>query len=143
MVQRSYQDPRTKKPLEPVEPGNLVQVVLKVSLPENGFFMIVEDKLPGGLEALNESLNTTSHEQTLYGEQPTFFWEEYGYNNKEVHGDRVSFFISEMMAGEHTFTYLARATHAGTFAALPAEVYAMYDPAVWGRSGSEVLVVSK
>jgi len=48
-----------------------------------------------------------------------------------------------MGAGQHSLTYLARATHAGEFVAMPAEVYAMYDATVWGRSGSERFVVGR
>ncbi len=76
--------------------------------------MIVEDQLPGGLEALNERLNTTSHVAIAGGtEEPYYYWQDYGYNNKEIRGDRVSFFITEMEAGRHTFRYMARATHSG------------------------------
>jgi uncharacterized protein YfaS (alpha-2-macroglobulin family) len=142
-VERAYLDPKSGKPLESAVAGQLVKVVLKVNFPQNGYFIIVEDKLPGGLEALNESLNTTSHEQGAYetDTQEAYSWQEYGYNNKEVHADRVSFFISELNAGEHSYTYLARATSTGSFTALPAEVYAMYDPTAWGRSASSSLLV--
>lgn len=110
-------------------------------MPDRGFYLIVEDKLPGGVEALNESLNTSSHVQTIYGD-PVYYWQDYGYNNKEVRSDRVSFFITELEAGTYTYSYLARATHAGTFSALPAEVYAMYDITLWGRSPGSTLQVS-
>ena len=44
-----------------------------------------------------------------YGESyEVFFWQELGYNYKEIRADRVTFFITEMGAGTHTFTYLAR-----------------------------------
>jgi uncharacterized protein YfaS (alpha-2-macroglobulin family) len=140
-VRRRYLDPGTGDEVQNPTGGQLVKVELQVSLPERGFFIILEDHLPGGLEALNESLNITSHEQTLYGEEPNYFWQDYGYNNKEVHGDRVSFFISELDEGERTFTYLARATHSGVFHALPAELYAMYDISLWGRSASTLLEI--
>ncbi|MCZ7567275.1 MAG: MBL fold metallo-hydrolase [Ardenticatenaceae bacterium] len=94
------------------------------------------------LEALNERLNTASHEGNVSGE-PHSYWQEYGYNNKEVRGKRVSFFITEMDRGRHTFPYFARATHAGEFVAMPAEVYAMYDLTVWGRSASSVFTVAR
>ena len=102
--------------------------------------MIVEDQLPGGLEALNERLNTTSHVASVQ-EEPHYFWQEYGYNQKEVYGDRVSFFVSELEAGRHSYEYVARATHSGHFVALPAEVSAMYDLSTWGRSGSDTLLI--
>jgi len=139
-VERTYTSADTNEVITSYKTGELLRVTLRVTLPDKGFFIIVEDKLPGGLEALNESLNTTSHEQTLY-EEPTYYWQDYGYNNKEVHSDRVSFFISELGFGEHTYSYLARATRSGSFTALPAEVYAMYDATVWGRSASDSIEV--
>jgi uncharacterized protein YfaS (alpha-2-macroglobulin family) len=142
-IERSYLDVQTGKPLESITAGQLVKVKLEVSFPQNGYFIIVEDQLPGGLEALNESLNTTSHEQAAYDyeQQEVYFWQELGYNNKEVHGERVSFFISEVSAGRHVYTYLARATRPGAFSALPAEVNAMYDLSLWGRSASGMMTV--
>jgi uncharacterized protein YfaS (alpha-2-macroglobulin family) len=139
-VQRAYLDPRTKQPVEHVAPGQLVLVRLSLRLPRDGAYILVEDRLPGGLEALNERLNTTSHVASSWKE-PRYYWREYGYNHKEVRGDRVTFFITEMGAGSRTFTYLARATHSGDFVAMPVEVSAMYDLSFWGRSSSGLLVV--
>ena len=148
-VFRQYLDARTSQPISAtVAPGQLVKVQLSVVMPDDGFYVMVEDRLPGGLEALNEGLNTTSHESSAYHYcyayecyDPVYRWQEYGYNSKEVRGDRVSFFITQLSAGRHTFTYYARATRAGTFVAMPVEVSAMYDLTVWGRSSSSVLVI--
>jgi uncharacterized protein YfaS (alpha-2-macroglobulin family) len=140
-VRREYLDPITNVPLESIQAGQLVKVSLTVTLPRDGFYVIVEDHLPGGFEALNESLNTTSHEQINEWEEPHYFWETYGYNQKEVHFDKVSFFITEFGTGQQVITYLARVTHAGSFTALPVEVSAMYDETLWGRSESTVLTV--
>ncbi len=146
-VERVYVDEETGKQITgPVAAGQLVAVQLTVTLPGDGFYMLVEDKLPAGLEALDEGLNTSSHEGQGYNDYYTDdvpSWRRYGYNYKEVRGDRVSFFITELSGGMHTFTYYARATRAGQFVALPAEVWAMYDLAVWGRSASSELVVSE
>jgi len=67
----------------------------------------------------------------------------YGYNNKEIHDDRVVFFVTHLSKGVHTFTYLARATQAGTFNALPAQVYLMYAPEQWGRSVSGTITIGE
>jgi uncharacterized protein YfaS (alpha-2-macroglobulin family) len=48
-----------------------------------------------------------------------------------------------LSAGHHTFSYLARASVPGTFAALPAQVEAMYEPHINGRSASEVIEIRK
>jgi uncharacterized protein YfaS (alpha-2-macroglobulin family) len=120
--------------------GNLVQVILTVDVPEDSSYIIIEDKLPGGLEAVNEGLNTTSHAVDYYG-NPQYSWHNLGYNYKEIHKDRVSFFITELTKGEYRYVYFCRVIHAGTFLALPAEAWEMYNPSNWGRSASDTLEV--
>ncbi len=139
-VTRRYLDGETGKPLTAIEPGQLVQIRLTVDLPDQGSYIIIEDRLPGGLEALNEGLATTSHIADAYN-GPTYRWQQLGYNYKEVFGDHVSFFITEMDPRPLTISYYARATQAGSFTAMPTEVYAMYDAAVWGRSASDQIVI--
>ena len=143
-ITRRYLDPKTNQPLETISEGQLVKVELMVRMPEDASFVIVEDHLPGGLEALNESLNSTTQDAINYEFEyydEIFFWQDYGYNYKEIHGDRVSFFITELKQGSKTFKYLARATTSGNFTALPAEAYAMYDEQIWGRSSSASTIV--
>ena len=148
-VSREYVNPQTGgSALNSVVAGQLVRVNLSVTLENETSYLIIEDRLPGGFEALNENLNTSSHagnfDPYCGGDsyECTFYhWQEYGYNNKEIHTDRVSFFITEAAPGTLTISYLARATHAGSFVAMPTEVSAMYDETIWGRSASEVLIV--
>jgi hypothetical protein len=141
---RTYFDPVTNKPITRIEAGQLVKVVLYVTLPQDGSFIIVEDNLPGGLEALNEGLNTTSHIASEYEWQEVdYSWQEYGYNYKEIRNGRVSFFITNFEVGSRTITYMARATHAGEFTAMPTETYAMYDVTLWGRSASSQFVIAE
>jgi uncharacterized protein YfaS (alpha-2-macroglobulin family) len=139
---RTYLDGETGDPLEQFVPGQLVQVQIRVDLPEKGTYILVEDRLPGGLEALNEGLNTTSHVAGA-DENLESRWQGLGYNYKEVRGDRVTFFITELDEGVKTFTYFARVTHGGRFTAMPAEAYGMYNLALWGRSASNQFVVSE
>ncbi|MCP5098818.1 MAG: hypothetical protein GY943_24980 [Chloroflexi bacterium] len=141
-VIRTYRDPGTNAPIESIAAGELVRVQLMINMPEAGSYILIEDNLPGGLEALNEGLNITSHAVEQYADVK-YSWQRYGYNQKEVHGDHVSFFVTELPKGSHTFTYYARATQTGTFTAMPTEVSAMYDFAFWGRSGSTQLIINK
>ena len=132
------------KPLGEVHVGDLVRVRIRVHVPRPTYFVLVEDRPVAGLEPLNERLNTTSrvaiyYEDDRYGSH----WRVWDYNYKEIRDDRVTFFISQLGGGEVAFDYLARATHSGTYTALPVEASAMYDPAAWGRSGSAVLVVGR
>ncbi|HKZ82375.1 MAG TPA: MG2 domain-containing protein [Anaerolineae bacterium] len=142
-ITREYLDAKTNKPIASVRAGDVVKVRLSVTLPQESWYVAIEDPLPGGLEGLNERLNTTSYAARAgYTEEGSeFFYQEYGYNNKEVRDDRVVFFVTQMRPGRHTFTYLARATQAGTFSALPVQVYLMYEPEQWGRSASSTVSV--
>ena len=146
VVIRRYLDPKTNTPLENFEAGQLVKVEVRVQIPENAYFLAVEDYLPGGLEALNEGLsaaNQVSMDSWGYESYRPYYWEEYGYNYKEIRGDRVVFFITTFEKGTRTFTYYARATTTGQFVALPARAYAMYDLSLWGRSESTTVQIHK
>jgi uncharacterized protein YfaS (alpha-2-macroglobulin family) len=120
--------------------GDLVQIRLTVIAPADAYYLVVEDPLPAGLEAINGSLATTSlSEQALqrsantqkgdYGpyEPPTF-------DNVEMRDDRTALFASYLPAGVYTYSYLARATTAGTYSVLPAQARLSYSPDVFGRS---------
>ncbi len=138
-VKRSYLDPATKLPLSEIHTGQLVKVTLEVDVSETASFVAVEDYLPGGLEALNEGLNAVSVGVASpwgggYEDFTRYYWRDYGYNHKEIRGDRVVFFITTFDKGARTFTYFARATTSGQFTTLPTQVYAMYDLGMWGRS---------
>ncbi len=139
-ITREYRILDSENPHESPTVGDLVQVILTVDVPEDSSYIIIEDKLPGGLEAVNEGLNTTSHAVDYYG-NPQYSWHDLGYNYKEIHKDRVSFFITELSKGQHQFVYFCRVIHAGTFLALPAETWEMYTPSNWGRSASDTLEV--
>jgi len=145
-VTRKYLDPKTKQPLDSFTIGQLVKVEVRVQFPENAYFVAVEDYLPGGLEALNEGLsaaNQVSMDSWGYEDYRPYYWQEHGYNYKEIRGDRVVFFITSLEKGTRNFTYYAWATTSGEFVALPAQAYAMYDLNLWGRSESTNIQISK
>jgi len=111
--------------------GDLVNVRLTLTTQREAHYMLIEDKLPAGLEAINDRLATES--TRVPGQSP---WRWWGYERKEVRDDKVTFFATRLNAGTYTYEYAARAVTPGTFSARPAEAYAMYRPDVWGRSAS-------
>lgn len=136
-VTRRYLDPKTNQILDTITAGQVVKVEVSVTMSENTYYVAVEDYLPGGLEAINEGLNHESQvSYDIWGSENyhPFFWQDYGYNYKEIRGDKVVFFITTLEKGKQVFTYFARAITTGNFTALPTQVYAMYDSSIWGRS---------
>jgi hypothetical protein len=132
-VRREYLLKGSQDPTDEFQQGDLIEVRLTLDVPEESWYVIVDDPLPAGFEALNERLATTGYAAGT-GLGPVYYWEAYGYNRKQVGDDRVSFFITHLEPGETTLSYLARAVSAGSFVALPAEVYPMYDTEAWSRS---------
>ena len=54
----------------------------------------------------------------------------------------MALFATNLPKGTYSYTYLARATTAGTFQTLPATAYRMYSPEVFGRSAGAQFVVA-
>jgi alpha-2-macroglobulin len=134
-IERTYRLWGTQEPRAEYRQGDLVEVRLTLDVPEESWYVLLNDPLPAGLWALSESLGSTS--RAVSGEEdPAFYWQENGYNRKEVHDRGVTLFFAHLQAGRHSFTYLARAAVPGAFSALPAEAYPMYEPEVWSRSSS-------
>jgi uncharacterized protein YfaS (alpha-2-macroglobulin family) len=133
LVHREYRLKGSQVPTSEFEQGDLVEVRLTLDVPEESWYVIIDDPLPAGFEALNERLGTASH--VAASDQAYLYqWEEYGYNRKDVRDERVSLFITRLEPGQTTLTYLARAITAGSFVALPAQVYPMYEAEAWSRS---------
>ena len=135
-IERTYKLFGTQEPVTGFQQGDLVEVNLALDVPVESWYVVVDDSLPAGFEALEERLGTTSHAVSS-PHTSALLWQQYGYNRKEVRDRQVTFFVTHLKPGVHTFTYLARATTAGKFAALPAQAYPMYERELWGRSASE------
>jgi uncharacterized protein YfaS (alpha-2-macroglobulin family) len=139
-VGRRYTRPGGQPLTGPLHVGDVVEVHLTVTVTAEAWYVILYDPLPAGLEGLNERLATTSYAARDW-------WESepeaglYPYSRKDVRDDSVALFFTQLTPGTHTVTYLARATTAGTFHALPAEAYPMYRPEVWGRSAGDVVAI--
>ena len=122
-VQREYRLKGSEEPTTEFQQGDLVEVRLTLDVPEESWYIIIDDPLPAGFEA-----------QVRPRSGLALKWEEYGYNRKQVRDERVSLFITHLEPGQRTFTYLARANSIGSFVTLPAEVYPMYEAQAWSRS---------
>jgi uncharacterized protein YfaS (alpha-2-macroglobulin family) len=127
------------KPLGEIRAGSLVMVTVDVVLPQERLFVVVDDPLPAGFEAVNPGFLTESEERQRAldrreegdGER---WWE--GFGHVEMRDDRVLLFAESLTAGLHTRRYLARARTFGTFLLPGTWVSEMYAPEVFGR-GSE------
>jgi len=70
-------------------------------------------------------------------------WQRGGFDRVERHDDRVRLFATRLGEGDHTFSYVVRATTAGTFRTAPAYAEEMYEPEVFGRTATSVIEVKR
>lgn len=124
--------------------GDLVQVRITLTVPEDMPYFMVEDMLPAGLEALDTSLKTSSaaarDPQIAEADGDHPYWWYFG--RTEVRDNRVALFASDLPRGTYTYSYLARATTPGVFQTLPARAMRTYAPEVFGRSAGSTFTVT-
>ena len=75
------------------------------------------------------------------GNESAWWFERGGFDHVEKHDDRVTLFATRLANGRHTFSYLVRATTAGTFRAAGTIAEEMYAPEVNGRAAATVLEI--
>ncbi|HEY4303740.1 MAG TPA: MG2 domain-containing protein [Gemmatimonadaceae bacterium] len=160
-VERWYEKYETGGPVTTVAEGDLVRVRLRITVPSLRQFIVLDDALPAGLEAIDLSLRTASalpgpgtkmqneaadHEEQdetvrwSYGSWDSGWWSP--FDHRELRDDRVVYSASLLWPGTYTATYLARATTPGTFIKPPAHAEEMYNPGLNGRSDGGTFVVT-
>ncbi len=132
-----------KHPITEIERGELVRVRLTVVVPAAVHYIAIDDPLPAGFEAIDASLNTDTAVPTIYTRED---YEEHGWGwwyfyHQEIRDEKVTLSSDYLPAGTYVYTYLARASTAGTFKVIPPTASEFYFPDVGGRgAGSEFVV---
>ncbi len=70
-------------------------------------------------------------------------WRRGTFDHVERHDDRVQLFATRLADGHHEFSYVVRATTAGTFVVAPTRVEEMYSPEVFGRASTQTIEVRR
>jgi uncharacterized protein YfaS (alpha-2-macroglobulin family) len=127
--------------------GDVIRVTAVVTLRGEGRYLALTDPLPAGFEPLEGWFRTTASDlareatRTSTGDDWLSWWRRGDFDHVEKHDDRVVAFATRLGSGRHEFSYLVRATTAGTFGAAGARVEAMYAPELEGRSQAATVTV--
>ncbi len=147
IVSRSYyypNDPNT--PVTSVKQGDIVLVRVTVVAPNDLHFVVVDDPLPAGMEAIDQSLNTSPQNiaPTTVTWEDMYFkgWGWWWFDHVEMRDERVSFSADYLPAGTYLYSYLARASTPGTFNVIPTTAQEFYFPEVYGRGDGSVFTVN-
>jgi uncharacterized protein YfaS (alpha-2-macroglobulin family) len=155
-VERDGQWVLLKSPMQ-LKRGELVRVDLFVSLASARNFVVVDDPVPGGLEAVNRDLATASTVDAdkgefehaggswwfRYGDWSSYGVSRWSFYHQELRHDSARFYSEYLPAGNYHLSYTAQAIAPGEFVVMPVHSEEMYDPDVFGKGVPAELVVSR
>ncbi len=139
------------EPITSAQVGDVIRVKLTLIAPNDLHFLVVEDPLPAGAEAVDRSLQTTS----VVGQDPTlenvsrtygrgyYGWGWWWFTHTDMRDEKVALFADYLPRGTYEYTYLIRASVPGEFLTIPTTAYLMYFPEVWGRSDGGKFIISE
>lgn len=145
----SVDDVNTEKPLTQVKLGETLRGKITVAVPENMYYVMVEDFLPAGLEGVDFSVKTSQQSllDSLYEKKNNYDWWYYDsswfFNHKEVRDDRMMYFADYLPKGVYELNYFVRATTPGEFRDKPVLAQELYFPEVFGRTGGAIFTVTE
>ncbi|MCZ7546227.1 MAG: hypothetical protein M5R40_23095 [Anaerolineae bacterium] len=121
-------------------------MTLTIIAPNDLYYVVVEDPIPAGVEAVDTSLLTT----TQVGERPTLSrtdplregWGWWWFSHTELRDEKVVLSASWLPAGTYEYHYQVRAGLPGTYRVMPPTGYEFYFPEVYGRGAGSLFTVS-
>ncbi|MFZ5912038.1 MAG: alpha-2-macroglobulin family protein [Chloroflexota bacterium] len=151
VVQRAYEgvdDPedvyRDADGVWHIQAGARVRVRINMVADNRRYHVALVDPLPAGLEIVNPALAVSqSIPQDPNSPDYRYGWWWWGtwYEHQNMRDERAEAFTTLLWDGVYEYTYIARATTPGRFVVPPAKAEEMYSPEVFGRSGSDWVVV--
>ncbi len=127
-----------------IKAGARVRVRLTMVADNRRYHVALVDPLPAGLEIVNPALAVSGNvpeDPNSEGSRFGWWWWGTWYNHQNMRDERVEAFTNLLWDGVYEYTYVARATTPGTFVVPPAKAEEMYSPEVFGRSGSDRVIV--
>ena len=148
IVARAYSlidDP--DRPVASARVGDVIKVRLTLIAPSDLHYLVVEDPLPAGCEAVDTTLKTTSvtaerpQVTNLDEKAASWSWGWWWFTHSELRDEKVALFSTYLRRGTYEYTYLIRASIPGEFLLMPAVAYEMYFPETFGRSDGGRFIV--
>lgn len=138
-----------------VKLGDVIRVDLTIVAKHDLYYLVVEDPLPAGAEAIDRGLATTSLlEQppslspvyNVEGPRPYYdfywFWWNW-YSRSELRDEKIVLFSDYLSRGTYEYSYTMRATLPGAYKVIPTVAQEFYFPEVFGRSDGRLLTIDR
>ncbi len=126
--------------------GDVIRVDLTLITPHDRYYVVVEDPLPAGGEAIDTGLATTSllaMSPRLERQDSRWWWWWHWYSRSELQDEKVVLFADSMAAGTYEYSYTFRATLPGDYHVIPTTATEFYFPEVFGRSDGRLFTIGE
>jgi uncharacterized protein YfaS (alpha-2-macroglobulin family) len=135
-------DPKT--PITQIQRGQLVRVRLTVVVPAALHYVVIDDPLPAGLEAVDSTILTDTQVPSKYTveDYDERGWGWWYFTHIERRDEKIVLSTDSLPAGTYVYTYLARASSVGTFKVMPPTASEFYFPDVGGRGAGGLFTVA-
>ncbi|MBI9043861.1 MAG: hypothetical protein JEZ06_05205 [Anaerolineaceae bacterium] len=150
VVQREYEGAddledvtRDEEGIWHIKAGARVRIRVTMVADNRRYHVALVDPLPAGLEIINPALATSESVPRDPGSSDSrnYWWWWTWYEHQNMRDERAEAFTSLLWEGLYEYTYVTRATMPGTFVVPPAKAEEMYSPEVFGRSGSDLVII--
>ena len=125
--------------------GDTVQVRLTVIVPNSVHYVVIEDPIPAGSDAVDPNLNTSQQIGTqpeLNLEDPlSYGWGWWYFSNIEYRDEKVVLTSDYLPAGTYEYVYTIRAGLPGVYNVIPPTAYEFYFPEVYGRGAGSLFTI--
>ena len=142
-----------------IKAGARVRVQLELVSRSARTHVALIDPLPAGLQILNPDLATTPRDLDPKAAWPDgdsakaggdatdssgavpMSWYPTWFDHQNLRSDRAEAFSTLLQGGVYQYSYLAKATTAGSFVAPPSRAEQVYAPETFGRTGTDRVVI--
>lgn len=136
------EDLRIAEPLQYAQKGEAVTVRLTLVLPNDAYYIIVEDYIPAGAEILDTSLKTVQVSEfqepgPLYDPDDPFGsgWGWWLFELARIYDDHIAFAADYLPAGTYELVYTIMLLQPGEYQVMPARAWMFYFPELQASSG--------
>jgi uncharacterized protein YfaS (alpha-2-macroglobulin family) len=129
------------------EADPVIRVVLDVTVPEDMYYVAIEDFIPAGAEVVNLGLKTTQmggdDQNQLYDPTDPYRagWGWWYFDNPQISDSGIRWMAPYLPAGSYTITYRFLPTQAGEYRVLPARAWMYFFPEVEGRTAGDIFTI--
>ncbi len=133
------------KPITEAHVGDMVDVTLTIIAPHDLYYVVIEDPIPAGAEAVDTSLLTTS----VVGERPHISrtdplhlgWGWWWFSHTEMRDEKVVLSATQLPRGTYEYHYQVRVGMEGEYRVIPPTGYEFYFSEVYGRGAGSLFTI--